>query len=137
MYRNPGHKIMLIAKVWRWVLFGALEAVGLAGLITAAGGLWQMIAAAALMAAAPLLAWLSSLLLYAAGHLVENSDIRTDLAVRGFRAMSAAPAAFPQGTPPAGFAPGAQANPEYYAAAPGYTGTPYPVEGTDSPYYGR
>lgn len=147
MYRNLGHKIKLIAKVCRWVLFGLLEAAGLAGLVISGvygGSISMALAGTAVMALGPLLAWLSSLLLYTLGHLVENSDIRTDLAVRQYKLMTAVPAPAPAPVPapapapvPAGYeayAPDAA----YYASTPGgYTGSPYTVDGSDSPYGAR
>ena len=92
MYRNLGHKIKLIAKVCRWVLFALLELAGAAGLIMSRGTRSMAIGGAAVMALGPLVAWLCTLLVYTLGHLVENSDIRTDLAVRQYKMMSAAPA---------------------------------------------
>ena len=79
MYRNLGNKLKVIAKVFRWVLFGALEALGAITLFTSYPEMGRALAATAIMALAPLLAWISSLGFYALGHVVENSDIRTDL----------------------------------------------------------
>ncbi len=94
MYRNLGNKLKVIAKVFRWVLFGALEALGVIVLFTNYPDMGRALAATAIMALAPLLAWISSLPFYAIGHMVENSDIRTDLAIRQYAALrSAGPAA--------------------------------------------
>ena len=90
MYRNLGNKLKVIAKVFRWVLFAALEALGAITLFTSYPEMGRALAATAIMALAPLLAWISSLGFYALGHVVENSDIRTDLAIRQYAALRAA-----------------------------------------------
>lgn len=106
MYRNLGNKLKVIAKVFRWVLFGALEALGAITLFTSYPEMGRALAATAIMALAPLLAWISSLGFYALGHVVENSDIRTDLAIRQYAAMRAAA---PKAAAPAQEAPAQEA----------------------------
>jgi len=94
MYRNLGHKIKTIAKVLRWVSFAAMEAVGAFTLLYNNPDFQRALLGAAIMALAPLLAWILSLTIYSIGHVVENSDIRTDLAIRQYAALrSAGPAA--------------------------------------------
>lgn len=113
MYRNLGNKLKVIAKVFRWVLFAAMEAAGLYMLFFDAPQTNQALIATCIMALAPLVAWISSLPFYAIGHMVENSDIRTDLAIRQYAAMRAAA---PKAAAPAQEAP-AQETPAQEAPA--------------------
>ena len=85
MYTNVGAKLKTIAKVVFWVLVAAVEICGVLMLARVLPGAWFSLDVAGtllVMALAPAAAWLLTILLYALGHLIENSDIRTDLAVR-------------------------------------------------------
>ena len=93
MYLNLGSKLKRIAKVLFIVLLAAVELAGLLA-IAAPVGFAGGIAASArtflgvgrivlAMILAPGILWLLSVPLFILGHIVENSDIRTDLAVRG------------------------------------------------------
>ena len=102
MYRNLGHKIKIIAKVLRWVSFAAMEAVGAFTLLYNNPDFQRALIGAAIMALAPLLAWIVSLTIYSIGHVVENSDIRTDLAIRQYVALRSAGPAAPKAAPAQG-----------------------------------
>ena len=85
MYTNLGAKLKTIAKVVFWVLVAAVEICGVLMLARVLHGAWFSLDVAGtllVMALAPAAAWLLTIPLYAFGHLIENSDIRTDLAVR-------------------------------------------------------
>ena len=85
MYTNIGAKLKTIAKVVFWVLVAAAEICGVLMLARVLHGAWFSLDVAGtllVMALAPAAAWLLTIPLYAFGHLIENSDIRTDLAVR-------------------------------------------------------
>ena len=85
MYTNIGAKLKTIAKVVFWVLVAAVEICGVLMLARVLHGAWFSLDVAGtllVMALAPAAAWLLTIPLYAFGHLIENSDIRTDLAVR-------------------------------------------------------
>ncbi|MBQ6173300.1 MAG: hypothetical protein IJK28_01595 [Clostridia bacterium] len=147
MYRNLGHKLKTIAKIEFWVILAASAGAGAWLLFFAEMGL--EFAGALLMVLSPLLGWLCSLLLYVLGHLVENSDMRTDMALRRFQQMSNSqrtpqqPPAYPQEQPAyAGAQPAQPYAPEQGAQeapaqpSPYYGGSPYAQPGA-SPYYDR
>lgn len=84
MFTNIGTKIKTTAKVFAWVgiILSVLAGVALtisAGFI---GGILVAIVGS-------LLSWVGSLALYGFGELVENSDIRTNLAVKADRQKNA------------------------------------------------
>lgn len=85
MYLNIGAKLKMIARVTFWVLLAAVEIFGVLMLTRVIPGAWFSLDVAwtlVIMALAPAVLWLLTVFLYAAGHLIENSEIRTDLAVR-------------------------------------------------------
>ncbi|MCR4887476.1 MAG: hypothetical protein K5919_11235 [Clostridiales bacterium] len=115
MYRNLGHKIKTIAKVLRWVNFAAGEAVGAIMLLYNNPDFQRALIGAAIMALAPLLGWILSLIIYTIGHLVENSDIRTDLAIRQYAALRSAGPAAPKAAPVQGADAAQQSAPQQSA----------------------
>ena len=80
MFDNIGSKIKALAKVVCWIgIIGSIIAgivmiatMGTAGILS---GFLTIILGA-------LLSWVSSFVLYGFGEMVENSDIRTELAVK-------------------------------------------------------
>ena len=85
MYTNLGAKLKTIAKVVFWALTAAAEICCVLMLARVLPGAWYSLDVAGtllVMALAPAVVWLLTVPLYAFGHLIENSDIRTDLAVR-------------------------------------------------------
>jgi len=115
MYRNLGHKIKAIAKVLRWVSFAAMEAVGAITLLYNNPDFQRALIGAAIMALAPLLAWIVSLTIYSIGHVVENSDIRTDLAIRQYAALRSTGPAAPKAAPVQGADAAQQSAPQQSA----------------------
>lgn len=83
MFANAGGKIKAVAQVLTWIgiigsVIGGIALISMnfiAGLLTAGVG--------------SLLSWVSALALYGFGELVENSDIRTNLAVKADRQKNA------------------------------------------------
>lgn len=83
MFANAGGKIKAVAQVLTWIgiigsVIGGISLIStsfIAGLLTAGIG--------------SLLSWVSALALYGFGELVENSDIRTNLAVKADRQKNA------------------------------------------------
>ena len=77
MFDNVGYKLKVVAKIVCWIGIIAAVVSGIAlivqrmalvGIVTIIGG--------------ALIAWLSALGLYGFGELVENSDIRTNIAAK-------------------------------------------------------
>ncbi len=92
MYLNIGHKLKVISKVAFWVLLAAFEIAGVVLVIRMLNGsmsvnFFSMLSTTAGMLLAPAIAWLFSIPLYVLGHMMENSEIRTDLAVRSAAAQ--------------------------------------------------
>lgn len=132
MYKNLGYTIKSLARISFWVVLAVAEIAGLLMVIQsfstityssyssyfAALDLFtrsSLLAGLVVMAVAPGVCWLGSLALYTVGQMVENSDIRTDLAVKQAKAMSAAAAAVPPPQPAA------------------YQQNPYPPEYAETP----
>ncbi|MGN0776854.1 MAG: hypothetical protein ACI4MM_09295 [Candidatus Ventricola sp.] len=84
MFTNIGTKIKTTAKVFAWVgiILSVLAGVALTMSAGFIGGIWVAIVGS-------LLSWVGSLALYGFGELVENSDIRTNLAVKADRQKNA------------------------------------------------
>lgn len=84
MFTNIGTKIKTTAKVFAWVgiILSVLAGVALTMSAGFIGGILVAIVGS-------LLSWVGSLALYGFGELVENSDIRTNLAVKADRQKNA------------------------------------------------
>ena len=84
MFDNIGAKLMTAARVLCWVGIGASVLGGFIMFI--AGAMNEntagIISGLTVMAAGSVLSYLGSLCLYALGEIAENSDIRTNLAVK-------------------------------------------------------
>ncbi len=130
MYKNLGYTIKSIARIGFWVALAVAEIAGIIMIVQYFGmgsyssyyrgygsllGGSLLLTALVTMAVAPGVCWLMSLALYTVGQMVENSDIRTDLAVKQAKAMSAVAAM----TPP--------------SPQPAYQQNPYPPEYTEPP----
>ena len=89
MYRNVGGKIKMVAKVYAWI--GIVLSV-LVGVILLFSGSDSILVALIYIFLGPLLSWLSSLLLYGFGQLIDNTDRlakRFDCAATDERPMTA------------------------------------------------
>ncbi len=138
MYMNLGHKLKVIARVAFWVLLALIEAAGALILVGIAAGRYEaepvrLAAVIAAMVLGPALSWLFSVPLYALGHMMENSDIRTDIAIRGAAAQGIINTDFlqmeqpaPKSAKPAAYEPAQPSDDpvDYYAGASG-DGTMY------------
>lgn len=81
MFNNVGSKIKLVARVVCWVGIVAAVLSGLIFMLNAAHGM-GILGGLLIMLLGALGSWISSLLIYGFGQLVENSDV---LALRAFR----------------------------------------------------
>ena len=77
MFTNIGGKLKMVAQVFAWIGIGA-SLLGGAVMIFSGGFLAGLLVAAL----GALLSWISALAMYGFGELVENSDIRTNLAIK-------------------------------------------------------
>ncbi|MBR5344913.1 MAG: hypothetical protein IK127_03735 [Clostridia bacterium] len=143
MYLNIGAKLKMIAKVVFWVLTVAVEIFGVLLVTRVIPGAWfslDVFGTLLVMALAPAVFWLLTVVLYAAGHLIENSEIRTDLAVRTAAAQGVIPKdsilpgedRAPHRAPPQAYSGAA---PQPYVRAP-YAGAvpPQPYGARPQPY---
>lgn len=80
MFDNIGNKIKSLAKVMCWICI--LASVIAAFVVIAATGETGLIPGIAIAVIGSLLSWVGSFVLYGFGEMVENSDIRTELAVK-------------------------------------------------------
>lgn len=77
MFSNIGGKIKTTTAVCCWVSIVLLAIAGIA-LISSGAALYGII----MLIAGPLTAWISSILMYGFGELVENSCIQTNLMIK-------------------------------------------------------
>lgn len=80
MYSNIGRKIKTLAKVFCWI--GIISSVVSGIVVLATMGDAGVLLGILTIVMGPLLFWIGSFILYGFGQLVENSDIRTELAVK-------------------------------------------------------
>ena len=114
MYKNLGYTIKSIARIGFWVLLATVEIAGVIQIVRNFSYQYafpsMLLSTLVVMAVAPGVLWLMSLALYTVGQMVENSDIRTDLAIKQAKGLAA-------GAVPPVPQPGYQAN---------YQQPPYP-----------
>ena len=93
MYKNLGYTIKSIARIGFWVLLAAVEIAGVIQIVRNFSYQYafpsMLLSTLAVMAVAPGVLWLMSLALYTIGQMVENSDIRTDLAIKQAKGLAA------------------------------------------------
>ena len=80
MFDNIGSKIKTLAKVVCWIgiigsIIAGIAMIATMGSVGVLSGLLTIVLGA-------LLSWVGSFVLYGFGEMVENSDIRTELAVK-------------------------------------------------------
>ena len=85
MFNNIGRKIKNLAQFF--CLFGIIASI-VSGLVLMSQGNFLIAIGLLVAVVGSLLAWVGSFLLYGFGEMVENSDIRTELAVKEAMAKS-------------------------------------------------
>lgn len=80
MFDNIGAKIKMLAKVLCWIGIVASVISGIA--IMAGTGSNGVLPGLLTIVLGTLFSWIGSFVLYGFGEMVENSDIRTDIAVK-------------------------------------------------------
>ncbi len=79
MFNNVGSKLQTMAKVFTWI---GIACSAISGVAMMFGGGLMILSGLLTIALGSLCSWLSSLAMYGFGEMVENSNIRTELAVK-------------------------------------------------------
>ena len=86
MFNNIGRKIKTLAKVLCWLGIIASVISGIAMVLTGVdaelGGAAAVVGGIVMMVVGSLVSWIGSFCMYGFGQLVENSDIRTRVALQ-------------------------------------------------------